>query len=229
MNQDGTMEMPIYDMPYRILRTVMHLQPKLSTTNVERGIDEAFAYKLSTFTPRKLIHSSFRLIQLQTAYSLSQIDLPMMGVFHSWLVSLCDSFVQSCSKQKAGTDDASHSSPVFSSLLIDDMLHGSIKFESQSSSGVLLVKKIVTQIVTCEVNMAEYLNNRSNSRIIVSNYVNGGKPLVEKLADLIARMQATGADVIKLDICVACITDFCLEWWGICVFETFQGKMKKRL
>ncbi|GMI66562.1 MATERNAL EFFECT EMBRYO ARREST 32, EMBRYO DEFECTIVE 3004 [Hibiscus trionum] len=61
--------------------------------------------------------------------------------------------------------------------------------------------------VACEVDMAEYLNKRSNSRIIVSNYVNGGKHSVEKLADLIACMQATGADVIKLHICVDYITD----------------------
>ncbi|KAE8697895.1 short-chain dehydrogenase reductase 2a-like [Hibiscus syriacus] len=59
--------------------------------------------------------------------------------------------------------------------------------------------------MACEVNMAEYFD--SNSRIIVSNYVNGGKPSVEKLADLIACMQATGADIIKLDICVDYITD----------------------
>ncbi|KAK8326636.1 hypothetical protein V6Z12_A11G131500 [Gossypium hirsutum] len=61
--------------------------------------------------------------------------------------------------------------------------------------------------VACEVNMAEYLHNRSNTRIIVSNYVNDGRPSVEKLVDIIACMQATGADVIKLDICVDYITD----------------------
>lgn len=55
--------------------------------------------------------------------------------------------------------------------------------------------------------MAEYLHNRSNTRIIVSNYVNDGRPSVEKLVDIIACMQATGADVIKLDICVDYITD----------------------
>ncbi|XWS46730.1 hypothetical protein CRYUN_Cryun14cG0093100 [Craigia yunnanensis] len=61
--------------------------------------------------------------------------------------------------------------------------------------------------VASDVNMAEYLYNRSNSRIIVSSYVNGGKPSTEKLGDLIACIQATGADVIKLDICVDYITD----------------------
>ncbi|XP_022758114.1 bifunctional 3-dehydroquinate dehydratase/shikimate dehydrogenase, chloroplastic-like [Durio zibethinus] len=61
--------------------------------------------------------------------------------------------------------------------------------------------------VASDANMTEYLYNRSNSRIIVSSYVNGWKPSTEKLADLIARMQATGADVIKLDICVDYITD----------------------
>ncbi|KAB2056775.1 hypothetical protein ES319_A11G126700v1 [Gossypium barbadense] len=55
--------------------------------------------------------------------------------------------------------------------------------------------------------MAEYLHNRSNTRIIVSNYVNDGRPSVEKLVNIIACMQATGADVIKLDICVDYITD----------------------
>ncbi|XVF32688.1 hypothetical protein REPUB_Repub17cG0104300 [Reevesia pubescens] len=61
--------------------------------------------------------------------------------------------------------------------------------------------------VASDINMAEYLYNRSNSRIIVSSYVNGGKPSTEKLGNLIACMQATGADVIKLDICVDYITD----------------------
>ena len=47
----------------------------------------------------------------------------------------------------------------------------------------------------------------SNSQIIVSSYVNGGKPSREKLGDLIACMQSTGADVIKLIVEVDCITD----------------------
>ncbi|PPS11880.1 hypothetical protein GOBAR_AA08753 [Gossypium barbadense] len=77
----------------------------------------------------------------------------------------------------------------------------------------LLERKTLPAIVSfiysysCEVNMAEYLHNRSNTRIIVSNYVNDGRPSVEKLVDIIACMQATGADVIKLDLCVDYITD----------------------
>ncbi|XP_041016725.1 bifunctional 3-dehydroquinate dehydratase/shikimate dehydrogenase, chloroplastic-like isoform X1 [Juglans microcarpa x Juglans regia] len=55
--------------------------------------------------------------------------------------------------------------------------------------------------------MAEHLYGRVNSRIIVSSYVNGGKPSTEKLGHLIACMQSTGADVIKLVIDVDYITD----------------------
>ncbi|KAA3475040.1 bifunctional 3-dehydroquinate dehydratase/shikimate dehydrogenase, chloroplastic-like [Gossypium australe] len=45
--------------------------------------------------------------------------------------------------------------------------------------------------VACEVNMAEYLHNRLNTRIIVSNYVNDGRPSVEKLVDIIACIFST--------------------------------------
>ncbi|KAK9040866.1 hypothetical protein V6N11_016002 [Hibiscus sabdariffa] len=126
MNQDGTMEMPIYDMPYRILCTVMHVRPK-----VERSTDEVFAYKLSTFTPRKLVHSSL----------------------------VRNSLRLSCSKQKAGTDDASYSSPVFSSLLIDtQQLYSACCMVQLSSNlevaqGSCKVKKIVTQIVEISVRV----------------------------------------------------------------------------
>lgn len=47
---------------------------------------------------------------------------------------------------------------------------------------------------------------RANSKIIVSSYVNGGKPSNERLVNLIACMQSTGADVIKLVIDVDYIT-----------------------
>ncbi|KAK8711548.1 hypothetical protein V6N13_146829 [Hibiscus sabdariffa] len=128
MNQDGTMEMPIYDMPYRILCTVMHVRPK-----VERSTDEVFAYKLSTFTPRKLVHSSL----------------------------VRNSLRLSCSKQKAGTDDASYSSPVFSSLLIDTQQLYSVSAccmvqlssNLEVAQGSCKVKKIVTQIVEISVRV----------------------------------------------------------------------------
>lgn len=55
--------------------------------------------------------------------------------------------------------------------------------------------------------MAEHIYNRSKSKVIVSSYVNGGKFSTEKLGNLIALMQSTGADVIKLDLDVDYITD----------------------
>ena len=51
------------------------------------------------------------------------------------------------------------------------------------------------------------MNKRSNSKIIVSSYVNGGTPSKEKLGNLIACLQSTGADVIKVVVDVAYITD----------------------
>lgn len=56
-----------------------------------------------------------------------------------------------------------------------------------------------------DVAMSE--QKSSNSQIIVSSYVNGGKPSREKLGNLIACMQSTGADVIKLMVEVDNITD----------------------
>ncbi|OAY49600.1 bifunctional 3-dehydroquinate dehydratase/shikimate dehydrogenase, chloroplastic isoform X2 [Manihot esculenta] len=61
--------------------------------------------------------------------------------------------------------------------------------------------------VASDTNMAECVYNRPNSKLIVSSYVNGGKPSPEKLGNLIACMQSTGADVIKLVINVEYITD----------------------
>ncbi|KAL9430812.1 hypothetical protein AB3S75_026079 [Citrus x aurantiifolia] len=56
--------------------------------------------------------------------------------------------------------------------------------------------------------MSEIIYGRSNTKIIVSSYLNGGgKPTTEKLGDVIACMQATGADVMKLEIAVDSITD----------------------
>ncbi|KAK7835705.1 bifunctional 3-dehydroquinate dehydratase/shikimate dehydrogenase [Quercus suber] len=61
--------------------------------------------------------------------------------------------------------------------------------------------------VASDIGMAECMYKRANSKIIVSSYVNGGKPSNERLVNLIACMQSTGADVIKLVIDVDYITD----------------------
>ncbi|CAN0899085.1 Bifunctional 3-dehydroquinate dehydratase/shikimate dehydrogenase, chloroplastic [Linum grandiflorum] len=54
----------------------------------------------------------------------------------------------------------------------------------------------------------EVLESRgSNIKLIVSSHVNGQKPSAEELGNLIASMQSTGADVIKLVIDVESITD----------------------
>ncbi len=58
-----------------------------------------------------------------------------------------------------------------------------------------------------DINMTEYLYNRTNSKLIVSSYVNSEKPSTEELGNLIACMQSTGADAIKLVINVDYITD----------------------
>lgn len=57
--------------------------------------------------------------------------------------------------------------------------------------------------------MDELMSVRSSSKIIVSSHVNGGgpPPTAEKLGNLIINMQSTGADIIKLLIDVAYITD----------------------
>lgn len=55
--------------------------------------------------------------------------------------------------------------------------------------------------------IAELMNKRSNSKIIISSYLNGGNPCKEKLGNLIIQLQFTGADAIKLDMDVAYITD----------------------
>lgn len=57
------------------------------------------------------------------------------------------------------------------------------------------------------MSIGEYKYNRSRSKVIVSSYVNDGKPSTEKLGDLIASMQSIGADVIKLEIAVDSIND----------------------
>ncbi|CAK9175890.1 unnamed protein product [Ilex paraguariensis] len=61
--------------------------------------------------------------------------------------------------------------------------------------------------VASNVVMTELMNKRSNSKLIVSSYVNGGTPSKEKLGDLITCLQSTGADAIKLVVDVIYITD----------------------
>lgn len=65
----------------------------------------------------------------------------------------------------------------------------------------------VTIQVALDVGITNFLNERSNSKIIVSSYLNGGRPSKEKLGNLIACQQSTGADVIKLVVDVVYITD----------------------
>ncbi|KAM3231479.1 bifunctional 3-dehydroquinate dehydratase/shikimate dehydrogenase, chloroplastic isoform X1 [Capsicum chacoense] len=65
----------------------------------------------------------------------------------------------------------------------------------------------VDREVVCDEVMAELMSRRSNSKIIVSSYVNGGNPTEERLCNLIINLQSTGADVVKLVIDVAYITD----------------------
>ncbi|CAN4101197.1 unnamed protein product [Withania somnifera] len=61
--------------------------------------------------------------------------------------------------------------------------------------------------VVCEEHVAELMSRRSNCKIIASSYVNGGNPTKDRLCNLIINLQSTGADIIKLVIDVAYITD----------------------
>lgn len=51
------------------------------------------------------------------------------------------------------------------------------------------------------------LEKHCNSKIIASYHVNGRSPSKEKLGDLVAQMQSSGADIIKLVIDACVITD----------------------
>lgn len=53
----------------------------------------------------------------------------------------------------------------------------------------------------------ELMDKRSSSKIIVSRYLNGENMSKEKLGNLIASMQSSGGDVIKLLVEVDYITD----------------------
>ncbi|XP_004242317.3 bifunctional 3-dehydroquinate dehydratase/shikimate dehydrogenase, chloroplastic [Solanum lycopersicum] len=66
--------------------------------------------------------------------------------------------------------------------------------------------EVDTQVV-CHQVVAELMKSRSNSKIIASTYVNGGNPTKDTLCNSIINLQSTGADIIKLVIDVAYITD----------------------
>ncbi|KAM7501293.1 hypothetical protein LguiB_000197 [Lonicera macranthoides] len=55
--------------------------------------------------------------------------------------------------------------------------------------------------------ITELMNKRSNSKIIISSHVKGKNPSKEKLGNLIALLQSTGADIIKLVVDTVYITD----------------------
>ncbi|XAR58488.1 3-dehydroquinate dehydratase [Bertholletia excelsa] len=61
--------------------------------------------------------------------------------------------------------------------------------------------------VAFDVGLAEFMNKRLNTKIIVSSYANSGRPTPEKLGSLVACMQSTGADIVKLLVDVIYITD----------------------
>ncbi|KAK3041436.1 hypothetical protein RJ639_000413 [Escallonia herrerae] len=61
--------------------------------------------------------------------------------------------------------------------------------------------------VASDVVLSELMNKRSNTKIIVSSYLNGGTPSKEKLGNLIACLQCSGADIVKVVIDVVYITD----------------------
>ncbi|XP_009587783.1 bifunctional 3-dehydroquinate dehydratase/shikimate dehydrogenase, chloroplastic isoform X1 [Nicotiana tabacum] len=65
----------------------------------------------------------------------------------------------------------------------------------------------VDREVACDEVICELMTKRSNCKIIASSHVNGGNPTKERLCNLIANLQSTGADIIKLVIDVAYITD----------------------
>ncbi|CAK9178055.1 unnamed protein product [Ilex paraguariensis] len=61
--------------------------------------------------------------------------------------------------------------------------------------------------VASNVVMTELMNKRSNSKLIVSSYIQGGHLSKEKLGNLVTCLQCTGADAIKLVVDVVYITD----------------------
>lgn len=76
-----------------------------------------------------------------------------------------------------------------------------------------LLQQLNFQVAT-DINIAKYMKKRSNSKMIVSSYVNGQNLSTDKLSHLIASLQSIGADIIKFIIDVVYITDlapiFCM-------------------
>ncbi|PPD72016.1 hypothetical protein GOBAR_DD31079 [Gossypium barbadense] len=197
MNQDGIMEMPIYNLPSKILCRVMHVQLK-----VEPGTDEVFAQitlipeaeqdeeslehrnyqplpqkAYPVFFSKKLTpsdtstHGGFSIPKrhvddgclppLDMSQQTPQQELVAIDLhgfewrfrhiyragenFHPervcpWNIEPTEFRIKKRpsilhNQKKARTDDVS--SPGFPTLLMDGMWSGSIKYESQSSSGVL--------------------------------------------------------------------------------------------
>ncbi|KAH7517141.1 hypothetical protein FEM48_Zijuj09G0030800 [Ziziphus jujuba var. spinosa] len=92
-----------------------------------------------------------------------------------------------------------------------------ISIKSESKSTGLQVLRLALELdvefvemeyeVAFDIIMDKHRFKCSNSQIIISSYVNGGKPSMEKLGHLIACMQSIGADFIKLAVDVDYITD----------------------
>ncbi|KAK4841176.1 hypothetical protein QYF36_000141 [Acer negundo] len=131
--------------------------------------------------------------------------------------------VELCVDSMAPSSHISHIQTLFKQRTLPSIVSYRLKSSRKSSMGscknsCLQVLKLALDLdvefvemdyeVASDMSMCELIHGRSNTKIIVSSYVNGGgRPSTEKLGDLIACMQATGADVIKLEIAVDYITD----------------------
>lgn len=103
--------------------------------------------------------------------------------------------------------------PTILSLRLNESLNG-CKVDSRNIS--LQVLSVALQLdvefveidyeVASDISTMEH-NKPSKSQIIVSSYVNGGRPSRERLGNLVACMQSTGADVVKLIVEVNYITE----------------------
>ncbi|EXC34679.1 Bifunctional 3-dehydroquinate dehydratase/shikimate dehydrogenase [Morus notabilis] len=105
--------------------------------------------------------------------------------------------------------------PTILSLRVNESTNGG-KVDSISKNTGLQVLRVALQLdvefveidyeVASDIIMIEN-DKPSNSQIIVSSYVNGERPSRERLGNLIACMQSTGADVVKLIVEVNYITE----------------------
>lgn len=88
---------------------------------------------------------------------------------------------------------------------------------------------MVVQAASRFMTMEEHKrNHKSNGKIIVSYYVDGMTPPKEELLQIVALMQATGADIIKLVTHAADITEitrifsllpYCQAWIFFFIFH----------